>query len=145
MQRDTCCVKLGTWMQLSTTMTERRAGFQARFAFMKRIQGTAGRMGATQLVADQLRSSLCVFIRLLWKHWDFRQDVTEVRRKRQLVISFIATVGNYEYAFYWKFSRDGVSDIVPRFLGWIVVLTQLSPCWFSEFRAGRQADGNHQH
>ena len=34
---------------------------------------------------------------ILWKHWDFRTDRTEVRRGRRLVISSIATVGNYEY------------------------------------------------
>jgi hypothetical protein len=38
---------------------------------------------------------------ILWKHWDFRTERTEVRRGRKLVISSIATVGNYEYASYW--------------------------------------------
>ena len=38
---------------------------------------------------------------ILWKHLDFRLDKTEVRRARKLVISCIATVGNYEYACYW--------------------------------------------
>ena len=32
---------------------------------------------------------------------------TEVRRSRRLVISFIATVGNYEYGFFWYFYLDG--------------------------------------
>lgn len=44
---------------------------------------------------------------ILWKHWDFRTDKTEVRRARRLVISFIATVGNYEYGSYWYFYLDG--------------------------------------
>jgi primary-amine oxidase len=44
---------------------------------------------------------------LLWKHIDFRTEETEVRRSRRLVISFIATVGNYEYAFYWYLYQDG--------------------------------------
>ncbi|MGH2886594.1 MAG: primary-amine oxidase [Solirubrobacteraceae bacterium] len=43
---------------------------------------------------------------ILWKHYDFRTDTTEVRRSRKLVVSFIATVGNYEYAFYWHFRQD---------------------------------------
>ena len=30
-----------------------------------------------------------------------------MRRSRRLVVSFIATVGNYEYAFYWYFYQDG--------------------------------------
>ena len=44
---------------------------------------------------------------LLWKHVDFRTERTEVRRSRRLVISFIATVGNYEYGFYWYLYQDG--------------------------------------
>ena len=42
-----------------------------------------------------------------WKHTDFRTEKTEVRRARRLVISFIATVGNYEYGSYWYFYLDG--------------------------------------
>jgi len=44
---------------------------------------------------------------ILWKHWDFRTDRTEVRRGRRLVVSCICTVGNYEYASYWSFKQDG--------------------------------------
>ncbi|MFK7802015.1 MAG: primary-amine oxidase [Anaerolineae bacterium] len=44
---------------------------------------------------------------LLWKHVDVRAGKTEVRRSRRLVVSFIATVGNYEYGFYWNFYQDG--------------------------------------
>jgi primary-amine oxidase len=44
---------------------------------------------------------------ILWKHWDFRTDKTEVRRARRLVISSISTVGNYEYGSYWYFHLDG--------------------------------------
>jgi primary-amine oxidase len=44
---------------------------------------------------------------ILWKHTDFRTGRAEVRRSRRLVVSFIATVGNYEYAFYWRFYQDG--------------------------------------
>ena len=42
-----------------------------------------------------------------WKHTDFRTEDTEVRRLRRLVVSFIATVGNYEYGLYWYFYTDG--------------------------------------
>ena len=42
-----------------------------------------------------------------WKHSDFRTDQTEVRRLRRLVVSFICTVGNYEYGVYWYFYQDG--------------------------------------
>ena len=44
---------------------------------------------------------------ILWKHMDWRTEATEVRRSRRLVISFIATAGNYEYGFFWYFYQDG--------------------------------------
>lgn len=44
---------------------------------------------------------------LLWKHYDWRTGSSEVRRSRRLVISSIATVGNYEYGFYWYLYQDG--------------------------------------
>lgn len=44
---------------------------------------------------------------ILWKHYDWRRDHADVRRSRRLVISFIATVDNYEYGFYWYFYQDG--------------------------------------
>ena len=36
-----------------------------------------------------------------------RAGASEVRRSRRLVVSFIATVGNYEYGFFWYFYLDG--------------------------------------
>ena len=47
---------------------------------------------------------------VLWKHWDFRTEHTEVRRGRKLVISCICTVGNYEYASYWYLKQDGAIE-----------------------------------
>ncbi|MCY7284758.1 MAG: primary-amine oxidase [Cyanobacteria bacterium CAN_BIN43] len=44
---------------------------------------------------------------ILWKHTDWRLDEAEVRRSRRLAISFIATVDNYEYGFFWYFYQDG--------------------------------------
>ena len=44
---------------------------------------------------------------ILWKHVDMVSGRTEVRRSRRLVVSSIATVGNYEYGFYWYFYQDG--------------------------------------
>lgn len=43
----------------------------------------------------------------LWKHHDWRVGDDEVRRNRRLVVSFIATIGNYDFAFYWYLYQDG--------------------------------------
>ncbi|WP_423182713.1 primary-amine oxidase [Arthrobacter sp. NyZ413] len=44
---------------------------------------------------------------LEWKHWDFRTNDAQTRRGRKLVVSFVVTVANYEYAFYWTLHLDG--------------------------------------
>ncbi|MDY7099868.1 MAG: primary-amine oxidase [Actinomycetota bacterium] len=62
---------------------------------------------------------------LLWKHWDFVSDTTESRRSRRLVVSSIATVGNYEYAFYWYFYLDGTIEHEVKMTG--IVQTQAVP------------------
>lgn len=47
---------------------------------------------------------------LLWKHVEYRNGHSEARRGRELVISSIATVVNYEYLFYWHLRQDGCID-----------------------------------
>ncbi len=54
---------------------------------------------------------------LLWKHTDFRTRETDTRRSRRLVVSFITTVGNYEYAFYWHLYLDGTIALDVRLTG----------------------------
>ena len=44
---------------------------------------------------------------VLWKHTDLFTGEVDVRRARRLVVSAIATVGNYEYGQYWYFMQDG--------------------------------------
>jgi len=44
---------------------------------------------------------------ILWKHHDLHGGTDEVRRSRRLVVNFVATVGNYEYAFAWYLYLDG--------------------------------------
>ncbi len=53
----------------------------------------------------------------LWKHYEFRNDVREVRRSRRLVISFFATVGNYDYGFYWYLYQDGTIQLEAKLTG----------------------------
>ncbi len=38
---------------------------------------------------------------------EYRNGHAEVRRSRRLVLSFVATVVNYEYCFYWHFYQVG--------------------------------------
>jgi primary-amine oxidase len=57
-----------------------------------------------------LKNAVCLHeedFGILWKHTDWRTGQSEVRRSRRLSISFIATVGNYEYGYYWYFYQDG--------------------------------------
>jgi primary-amine oxidase len=54
---------------------------------------------------------------ILWKHLDMNSGRTEVRRSRRLVVSSIATVGNYEYGFYWYFYLDGTMQLEVKLSG----------------------------
>jgi primary-amine oxidase len=44
---------------------------------------------------------------IAWKHTDLFTESNETRRQRRLVISYFATVGNYDYGFYWYLYLDG--------------------------------------
>ena len=48
---------------------------------------------------------------LLWKHFESYSGQNESRRARELVLSFIATIGNYDYALNWIFHQDGVLEV----------------------------------
>ena len=63
---------------------------------------------------------------ILWKHTDWRTEEVEVQWSRRLVVSFIATVGNYEYAFYWNFYQDGSIQLEVKLTG-VVNTTSLMP------------------
>jgi primary-amine oxidase len=52
-----------------------------------------------------------------WKHTDFRTEEVEVRRLRRLVISSIATVGNYEYGYFWYLYTDGTIEYEVKLTG----------------------------
>jgi primary-amine oxidase len=54
---------------------------------------------------------------LLWKHHDWREGDDEVRRNRRLVISFVSTIGNYDFGFYWYFYQDGGIEAEVRLTG----------------------------
>lgn len=54
---------------------------------------------------------------LLWKHHDWRAGDDEVRRNRRLVVSFVTTIGNYDFGFYWYFYQDGGVEAQVRLTG----------------------------
>jgi primary-amine oxidase len=56
---------------------------------------------------------------VLWKHVDERAGA-EVRRSRRMVVSFSATVANYEYLVYWRFYQDGTIECEVRATGIMV-------------------------
>lgn len=46
-----------------------------------------------------------------WKHVDYLTNTSQSRRARQLVLSFFAIVGNYDYGFNWVFHQDGTLEM----------------------------------
>lgn len=54
---------------------------------------------------------------ILWKHTNYRTGHAETRRSRRLVVSFIATVGIYDYGFYWNFYQDGGLELEVKLTG----------------------------
>jgi len=48
---------------------------------------------------------------MLWKHYESYSKTNESRRGRDLVVFFIATIGNYDYAINWIFHQDGTLDV----------------------------------
>jgi primary-amine oxidase len=84
---------------------------------------------------------------ILWKHFDFRTGLHQVRRSRRLVISFFATVGNYDYGFYWYLYQDGTIQLEVKLTG-IIQTAAITPGADYPF-GGMVAEGlggpNHQH
>jgi primary-amine oxidase len=82
-----------------------------------------------------VRNAICVHEEdngLGWKHFDERLNHAEVRRRRRLVVSFIITAGNYEYAFYWYFYTDGTIELEVKLTG-IVLTAALQPGEVSDY------------
>jgi primary-amine oxidase len=75
--------------------------------------------------ATPLRNAICLHEEdygMLWKHVDGRNQVSETRRSRRMVVSSIATVGNYEYGFFWYFYLDGTIQAEVKLTG--IIQTQ---------------------
>jgi primary-amine oxidase len=100
--------------------------------------------------AVTLQNAICVHEEdygILWKHFDWRTGYSEVRRSRRLVVSFIATVGNYEYGFYWYFYQDGTIQLEVKLTGIVsngAVMPGETPPW-GELVAPQVYGPIHQH
>jgi primary-amine oxidase len=84
---------------------------------------------------------------ILWKHFDSDLGHTETRRSRRLVVSFIISVGNYEYAFYWYFYQDATIELEIKLTG-IVLTAALPPGETSDYGtvvAPQTLAAHHQH
>ncbi|GAA1775394.1 primary-amine oxidase [Streptomonospora arabica] len=57
---------------------------------------------------------------ILWKHTE-PGEPPQVRRSRRLVISYFATVGNYDYGFFWYFYLDGSIQMETKATGIVFV------------------------
>jgi primary-amine oxidase len=60
-----------------------------------------------------IRNAICIHeedFGILWKHTDVFNGSAQTRRQRRLVVSSWATVGNYDYGFYWYFYLDGTIE-----------------------------------
>ena len=72
-------------------------------------------MDANMLMFDgsvnTIESAICIHEEdygIQWKHMDMNMlGAIEVRRSRRLVISSIATIGNYDYGLFWYLYLDG--------------------------------------
>jgi primary-amine oxidase len=98
-----------------------------------------------------IKNAICMHeedVGLLWKHFDMRTGKAEVRRSRRLVISFIATFANYEYAFYWYLYQDGTLEHEVKLTG-IMTTGALGPGKTTPYGTVLNEEGlyapNHQH
>ena len=69
-----------------------------------------------------IRNAICIHEEddaVLWKHVEPAAGA-EMRRSRRLVVSFHATVANYEYLVYWRFYQDGNIECEVRATGIMV-------------------------
>jgi primary-amine oxidase len=62
----------------------------------------------------ELKRSIAVYERyggIAWKHVDYMTNQNQSRRATELVVSFFAVVGNYDYGFNWVFRQDGSLEL----------------------------------
>ncbi|MFP5021871.1 primary-amine oxidase [Pseudonocardia phyllosphaerae] len=96
-----------------------------------------------------IRNAICLHEEddgVLWKHTDIFTGQHATRRRRRLTVSFFATIGNYDYGFYWHLYPDGAVELEVKSTG--VVFTgaydERASRWATEVAPGLGAP-YHQH
>lgn len=68
---------------------------------------------------------------LLWKHRNAENGETDIRRSRQLVMTFMTTIGNYDYGINYIFNLDGTIKVDVQLTGMLLAKgteTTVNPC-----------------
>ena len=52
-----------------------------------------------------------------WKHTDWRTSIPYSTRSRRLALSFVCTIANYEYGFFFYFYLDGTIETEVKLTG----------------------------
>lgn len=77
-------------------------------AYSTFFSGTFFHENGTPYIRPQLA---CIFERVTgdpsWRHWDEDTYAVAGRPSRELIFRTVATVGNYDYLFDWRFEQDG--------------------------------------
>ncbi|MFC6356263.1 primary-amine oxidase [Luethyella okanaganae] len=97
-----------------------------------------------------LENAICIHeedFGVLWRHTNLRTRAPESRRSRRLVVSTFATVGNYDYGFFWYFYLDGTIEFETKLTGILstgAVAVGQAPEYGTLLNEGLYAP-NHQH
>jgi primary-amine oxidase len=115
-------------------------------AYATFFSGTFFHDNGTPYIRPQLA---CLFERVtgdpIWRHWDEDTNAVSGRPARELVFRTVATVGNYDYLFDWRFEQDGsiVAGVgATGILEVKAVKDQRADAPLSDKLAGKDPDGN---
>lgn len=92
--------------------------------------------------ARTVRGAVAVYEKdagVLWRHWDYVTDRTDSRRARDLAVSYMAAIGNYDYMMTWVFQQDGAIRMDADLTG---IMLAKGVAQAKETQAGRDRHGH---
>jgi primary-amine oxidase len=114
-------------------------------AYATFVSGTFFHENGTPYIRPQLA---CIFERVTgdpaWRHWDEDTYAVAGRPARELVFRTVATVGNYDYLFDWRFEQSGSIVVAVGATGILEVKAvdeKRADGTLSAHLAGKDADG----